>query len=536
MRCEKADHWIAALAALAVAAVTGFTFLPVLENGFVNWGDYAELVNNPNYRGFSSDKLQWMLTANHMGHYHPLTWLTLAADYGVWGLDPRGYHLTTLVLHAACSAAAFYLIRDLLRVANPARSEASPRLIILCAAAGALLFSLHPLRVEPVAWTTERRSSLSGLLLILATTMYVRYVLRRRGDFRNQGALQVPDARSSASRHPYWACFALYFASLLSKEFGFTFPVVLLILDLYPLRRWGVGRGELRRLGRLAQEKLPFWGLTALWVVIAVWSSVASNVAKPYSEYGISQRLAQAVAALHFYMQKTVWPIDLLPIYSIPPDIAIAAPRYLLSAAVVIGFTAAIVLLRKRWPAALAIWAVTVVVLAPVLGFTQTGRQLAADRYMYLPHVALGAGVAALLFWAWSGGMRRRLAAPATAFVIGVLAACMLLARQQIPRWHDSRSLWAHTVARAPRCPVANTNFGVLLGEAGDADGAVEYFRKALACDARHVDALNNWGIILAQKGQLREALEKWEMALRIDPQASTIRGNAERARAMLGG
>ena len=191
----------------------------MLKNGFVNWDDPVNFLNNPAYRGLGLSQLKWMFTTFHMGHYIPLTWLTLGADYLVWGMDPTGYHLTSLLFHAATALGFYAVARRLLAQALPAR--ASPSDIALGAAAAALLFAVHPLRVESVAWITERRDVVSGLFFMLALLSWLKYV----------------DAPRAVRLRWYAASLGFFGCALLSKALVVGLPVVPLVLDVYPLRR-----------------------------------------------------------------------------------------------------------------------------------------------------------------------------------------------------------------------------------------------------------------------------------------------------------
>ena len=219
----------ARLLPLAVALVTALVFLPALANGFLVWDESSLLLRNPWYRGLRPSNIAWMFTTRLMGHWMPLNWLSFGLDYALWGMNPVGYHLTNVVLHAA-NAAVFYAVAlRLLGLALPERLTADRGRLRLGALAAALLFSLHPLRVESVAWVTERRDVLSGLFYLLAILAYLRYC-----EDRTVG-------RPSGGRF-YWAALALCALALLSKAMAVSLPVILLLLDLYPLRRLGVGR------------------------------------------------------------------------------------------------------------------------------------------------------------------------------------------------------------------------------------------------------------------------------------------------------
>src|SRR5437870_1038242 len=214
---ERCTSW---LVPVLIALVTFTAFLPTLHNQFVNWDDSKNFLDNPHYRGLAWTHLRWMWTT-HLGHYIPLTWMTLGVDYLLWGLNPFGYHLTSLLLHAANAVVFFFVVHRILTLALPSPSE---RGHALAAAAGfaALVFAIHPLRVESVAWVTERRDVLSGLFYLSAILMYLRAC-----------------ERGARGRGWYWLSVAVFVGALLSKSMVVNLPIVLLILDVYPLRRLG---------------------------------------------------------------------------------------------------------------------------------------------------------------------------------------------------------------------------------------------------------------------------------------------------------
>ena len=392
-----------------IVVATFAVFMPVTGNGFVEWGDRGELLDNDHYRGFGWANLSWMFTTIHQGHYQPLTWLSFAADYAMWGMRPAGYHAMSLVLHCGCAVLVYLII---LRLLGP---EA-----VVAALLGALLFALHPLRVEAVAWATERRGPLSSVLVLSSVLAYLH--------------------------HARWLSVALFGLALGAKEFVFTLPAVLVILDLYPLRR------------RAWREKIPFFVLAAVGAAVAIASSAQSGVARSLAEYGVLQRIAQCFYGLAFYLEKTILPTGLSPIYSIPQQLDPFAMRYVVSAIVVIGLTAALVAARRRFPAALTAWAVFVVILSPVLGLAQTGHQIAADRYTYLPAVAVSALVA-------SGLVKLGRAAPTV--MLPLLAGLALLTWKQVGVWRDPETLWRHAVRVDPGCHISRNNLKAVLGSAG---------------------------------------------------------------------
>src|SRR5438445_12243910 len=219
-----APGWVLWLVPVLIALVTVAAFLPALQSQFVSWDDAENFLDNPHYRGLGWSQLHWMWTT-HLGHYIPLTWITLGLDYLLWGMNPVGYHLTSLLLHAANAVVFFFVVRRILTLALPSPSERGHALAV-SAALAALVFAIHPLRVESVAWATERRDVLSGLFYLSAVLAYLRAC-----------------DREERARGWNWGAVALFAGALLSKSMAVNLPVVLMILDVYPLRRLGGSRG-----------------------------------------------------------------------------------------------------------------------------------------------------------------------------------------------------------------------------------------------------------------------------------------------------
>src|SRR5213596_1562525 len=229
----------------ADSLVTFIAFLPTLRNQFVDWDDFKNFLDNPYYRGLAWTQLRWMWTT-HLGHYIPLTWMTFGLDYLLWGMNPLGYHLTNLLLHAANAVVFFFVVRRILTLALPSPSEHGYALAVSSGVA-ALVFAIHPLRVESVAWVTERRDVLSGLFYLVAILLYLRAC-----------------ERGARGRGWYWLSVAVFGCALLSKSMVVNLPVVLLILDVYPLRRLGGALGWWSaRARRVYVEKIPFVLLAA---------------------------------------------------------------------------------------------------------------------------------------------------------------------------------------------------------------------------------------------------------------------------------
>ena len=522
-RLRRWDHW---LAPLLVALLTCIVFAPALRNGFV-WDDDAMFLQNPYYRGLGWAQLGWMLTTVHMAHYTPLSWITLGLDYLLWGMAPAGYHATNVVLHAASAALFCRVAARLLGKATAGSSGEAGLAVQGGAVLTALLFAAHPLRVESVAWVTERRDVLSGLFYLAAVLVYLR-------------ACEAEAERGAPARGRYAACLALFALALSSKSMAVSLPVVLLILDVYPLRRLGgaVGwSGPAAR--RVWMEKLPFVLLSAAAGTVQLIALVASGNAATVVRPGALGRVGIAVYGLALYFEKTVLPIGLSPLYELYPQPDFLAWPFLVSGAVVLGLTGLALALRTRWPALLAVWVSSVVILLPVLGTVNT-FQIAADRYTYLSGLGwalLGGGALA-----WWGGARpgagrndQRAGFVIAALALVAVGALATLTVSQIQIWRDAEALWAYALRVDARSTVAHYNLGVIRMDEGRLEEAVERFAQAVRGRPDYAAAHNNLGLALIHLGRPAEAVEPLRRAVSLRPASAFAHNNLGFALMQLG-
>ena len=535
---------------LALVAATFLAFAPVLSADFVTWDDDRNFLENPHYRGLSGRHLAWMFTTTKMGHYQPLSWMTLGLDYRLWGMNARGYHRTNLLFHCATSLALDFLALRLLALAMPAASRDSPRAARFGAALAALIFALHPLRAESVAWVTERRDVQSGLFFVLAIIAYLRCCTGRH------------TARLSVGW--YLASIGLLVLSLLSKAWGMTIPAVLIILDAYPLRRLGKSPREWFTAATLHVwlQKIPFLLLAGLTAAKAAQAQAGQfETMRTIAQYGFLPRLGQAFYGVGFYLHKTLLPIGLGPIYEIPHHFTGLEGANIVSAAVVLVVTVALILLRRRWPGGLATWAYYVAVVSPVLGLAQSGPQLVKDSYSYLCCMSWGLLAAAALLRVWApcphpptsitspdlpagrhgrkGGVR----APSSMSSVGgrillsVLAASLLVVLgaatwRQCSFWRNSETLWSRALQVQPHSYNANNNLAILLREQGRTAEAIACYRRAIQAQPEEGHAYYNLANALkllaaAKLGQgdkqgardyYQQAVRNYELAIERNP------------------
>jgi Flp pilus assembly protein TadD len=499
---------------LVIFGLTFLAFLPSLWNGFVDWDDPLNLLENPHYRGLGWEQLTWMFGGNKTNFYMPLTWLTYGLDYTLWGMNPAGYHLTSLILHSLNACVFYFVALRLFRAARAARPVGDSALRA-GAALAALLFSLHPLRVESVVWATERRDVLSGLFYLLAILAYLRAL--------EPGAVGTPRAWAW-----YWSAVAAGCCALLSKPMAVSLPVVLLLLDFYPLKRLGLAPTSwLSPAGRRVWlEKVPFIFPAAATSIVALLrvGELIDPMALPPASW--LDRLAVSVYALAFYLRKTLLPWSLSPLYEQPIPLDPMAWPILLSALAVSAVTVIAVRLRHRWPSLLAVWLAFIVVLLPVLGIVQIQSMIAADRYTYLACLGWALLAGGLLISAVearrAGGLGKRAMTLIAAAAVALPAALGALTWMQTRVWRDSETLWAHAAAVTPSAR-AHLHWGRTLIREGKPNEAIPHLRESLRLRPGYVFARFDLGVALEAQGDLTAAIDEYREVLRVKPRVASV-------------
>ena len=489
-----------------VAVITFIVFSPALRNGFVNWDDFETIVENQNFRGLSWSHLRWMFTTFHMGHYQPLSWLTFSFDYLLWELEPLGFHLTNILLHSANAVLFYFLTRRLLVLAG---SSSDGLALQLAAGFAALIFAVHPLRVESVAWTTERRDVLSGFFLLLTVLSYLKAI--------------SPEMNKTNRRLWMAMTVMLYVVSLFSKVIGVMLPLVLVVLDVYPLRRLGSGAGKWigADARRVWLEKLPFFIAATAAGAVAITAQQGVGSLVGMEGHDLTDRIAQVLYGITFYMMKTLLPTGLIPVYEFPPDFDLFNWRIILATIVFLMFSLGLFVARHRWPAGLTCWIVYLLLLAPVSGVAQNGPQLVADRYTYLSCMVwpiLLVAVIARLWRSTAGGLFRPVgAAILTGVFLFVLFGLSMLTWKQTQIWHDTETLWSHALGVRPSS-IAYFHLGRSMAQRGELDEAEKHLRRAVAINSRNDVIQSNLALVLARQGNLAEATEHFRRALEINP------------------
>ncbi|MFI5324659.1 MAG: tetratricopeptide repeat protein [Candidatus Rokuibacteriota bacterium] len=497
---QRFERWLPGL----TAALTLLVFLPTLEATFVNWDDETSFLTNPAYRGLGWAQIRWMVTTTYLGHWSPLAWMTWGLNYVTGGLDPWGYHLGNLLLHAANVGVLWLVARRLLAIGASAATTSAT--VAAGATIAALVWGLHPLRAEAVAWASARRDVLCGLFYLLAVLAYLRSVTSGAGIERRCWALSL----------------GAFAAALSSKTIAMTLPLTLLLLDVYPLRRRALGWWI------LAREKLPYAMLAAAAGVVAFVARQESGNITAYTQYGAGARLALAAYTLWFSWWTSLWPAGLSPMYELPRRVDLAQTRFLGPVLAVTALTAALVLLRRRWPAGLAAWAQSVIVLVPISGVVHSGYQLTADRYSYLASLGLsvmaGAGLVWILRHAAGRPVRRWVRPLAWGSAALVLVALGATARAQTVIWKDSETLWRRAVEVDPTCSLCESNLGRVVARPGRFTEGETHLQRAIALRPDRPGPHENMGTIMLAQGRYPDAEEHFRRAATLQPDRAASR------------
>jgi tetratricopeptide (TPR) repeat protein len=490
--------------AILVFIATFIAHARSVQFGFSNFDDPAFVTEVDGYRGFSPAHLAWMFTEVRYGHWQPLTYFSYAIDHALWGMDPAGFHFTNILLHAVAAVLVMILTRQLLvRI-----GAAAP---LLAGVLAALLFGLHPLRVESVAWITERRDVLSAVFLLSAAIFYIR-----------SADPSSPEAPQRINGRAYALALLFLTLSLLSKAWGMTFFVVAMVLDLWPFHRLPINPLNLRRAHYFVLlQKLP---LALLGVGAAVMAAMAQSqvpgTVRTLEQWGIVERVTQAAFGLVFYLWKTVWPTGLAALYELPSSISPAEPRFLASLVVLAALIVAVLILARRHPGIAAAGACYAVLVSPVLGLFQSGIQLAADRYTYLATIpiAMLLAVAGARLAISPGATRPR---PIVLAVFSLVALTLAgLSWQQTGYWRTAEDTFNRVLAVGWDGPTTRMYLGRQLEERGDLAAALTHYRRAVELGPKDGDAWYALANALRASGDAADAERAYLTAagLMLDP------------------
>ena len=510
---RRPNKWLARLICAALVVVAVLPYLKTLRHEFILLDDGVYVAENSLVQhGLNWSNVGWALTTMSTGNWHPLTWLSHMLDCQVFGLRPGWHHLVNALLHGANTALVFVVFRAMTGM-------------IWRSALLAGLFAVHPLHVESVAWVAERKDVLSALFGLLAIWAYAKYV----------GA-------PSLRRYGIVTCF--FALSLLSKPMLVTLPFVLLLLDVWPLKRFcfeSQGQNQpSHRAGTRRQnprllflEKLPLLVMSAASSVVTCQAQYAGGAMAPTDIWPLSQRLANAALAYVRYLGKAFWPVDLAVIYPFPDQLPVAI--MLLAISMIVGITIGVgVQIRTRpWLAVGWFWYLGTLV--PVIGLVQVGAQSMADRYTYVPLI----GVFIMIAWslpsvAFAAIDRSRFAATVAGVAL-VLMALSAVTFRQIELWKNSTMLFDHALKVTEGNYMAHMLLAGALRQQGDLVGARDHLEKSLQLRPGYADAHHDLGTIMLRQRDFANAQKQFTLALQRKPKDPIIWNALGLAKAHLG-
>jgi tetratricopeptide (TPR) repeat protein len=470
------------LVALVVAV-----FGPAVSYGFLPYDDDTNLLENPTIRhGLDGASLKWAFGFQAGYQYHPLTWLSHALDFSAFGDDPAGHHAVSVALHALSTAFLFLFLSRTTGARGPS---------VLVAA----LFGIHPLRAESVVWVAERKDVLSVFLAIVLLVAYAAWSGR-----------PTPARRAGIA--------LIFLAGLLAKPMLVTLPVLLLLLDVWPLHRLPPGEARFSRFLGLVLEKLPLFVLSAAAAVVTVFAQRASGALATLETSSVGQRIAVALHAVAWYVRKTLLPEGLSIFY----PLEMPGPGAIAAGAATLALFLGLALHPRVHPAVRigVLW--YLVALAPVSGLVRIGDQLVADRYSYLPSVGLLVAVVFGLGSLLPDGRRPVLVAVATASLT-VVASFAIAASADATRFRDGLTLFTSALESDPRNWLAHVKVGDELVRRGRGPEAVPHYAAAFRLRPEWDGAAGNLGQALASTGRIPEALAVLDAGLRRNPSSEWL-------------
>lgn len=476
------------IAGLLLCIATLLSYRAVLHNGFVSFDDIEYLFDNQRVSaGLSLDSLTWALTATYEANWFPLTWVSHMADMSLFGANPFGHHLMSLVLHT---------LNVILLQLIFTRMTGS----VWRSAAVAAIFALHPLQVESVAWIAERKNVLSTLFFMLTIIAYLRYI-RKRTIFSYAGVLVV------------YAC------GLASKPMLVTLPFILLILDVWPLGRTGTGNVDHglengKGITALIKEKIPLLALAVSLCIITVIVQLGGGAIKGFGAGSLAENAAHALVNYVRYMFTVLWPADLAVMYPYVKQLPLWQP---LGAAALLALITVLTIRslpnRPYWAFG---WLWFIITLAPVVGFIRIGAHSIADRYTYIPLI----GISVAVVWTVAD-LLANVRYGKTVEVMGAVllyGALSVATTNQVGYWKDSISLFEHAIAVTKDNWLAHNNISVELVKRGQIAQAYQHVRESIRINPENADAYYNLGKIYSNLGDDAQAIHAYKAALAFKP------------------
>lgn len=489
------------------ALICLIVYLRALSCDFINWDDPSYIINNPGIRILDRQFISEALTTAYMGWWMPLTWISFAIDYHFWALDPFGYHLTNVLLHCANTGLVVLIADRLLSRCSGAVSREEmvkntgylhPGMLLLAG----LLWALHPLRVESVAWVTERKDVLNGLFSLGAILCYLRYVRMKDVTLQKRKAICS-----------YICSLVLLLFSLMSKPVSVVIPVMLLLIDWYPL-----GRFRMEKARVLILEKLPFVVLVVLISIATFYFATGNQILVSYVDLTVSKRFVLAGNSLFEYCRMSLFPVGIIHFYLLPWPFPVS---YAVKAFLMAAFSCICVWNCRKNPWLPATWFAFILPLLPVLGFFQNGAQSHAARFTYLPGVAPSICAAAIVANVCGRAVKAGFRFP-RALLAGLVATpllvCSAITQRHLAAWKNPETLWSRAIAIRPvgRAYYLRADYflqkGRFLEAADDLQMSIDLGKKTGFQELFNLHALR--GDALSKLGRHLEAVQEFTEAI----------------------
>jgi tetratricopeptide (TPR) repeat protein len=483
------------LICMALIVTTFAVYIQAGSHQFLTLDDDVYVTNNPHVTsGITSENITWAFTAvdTETGNWHPITWLSHMADARFFGMNPRGPHLTNVVIHTVSSLILLLLLR---------RCTGS----LWQSSFVAALFALHPLHVESVAWVAERKDVLSALFWFLTLIFYTEYVARQK-------------------RSLYLLTFFSFMLGLMCKPMLVTLPIIMLLMDFWPLDRYrneelGHGCKLSGRIKVLFKEKTIFFICSFLSGIVTIYAQHMGTAMSDLNEVPLGLRIANALISYIKYIEKTFWPHNLAVLYPLPSSIPLWQAT--ISLLVLLLLSAAAICTWRRHPYLAVGWFWFLVALVPVIGLIQVGGQSMADRYSYIPLIGL------FIMVAWgvpelTKGLQHQKG------ILALLACMVIIASaaltwQQLGYWRDSISLYKHTLKVTTSNYGIHTNLGLAFAGKGEFGEAIQEYQEAIRINPNDAKAHYAMGIAFANKGELDATIHNFQEAIRINPNDAKV-------------